>query len=214
MLGQIAQNYVNRSSESVQELVGLIFEKRNNICLNAEKLNNVEVTKLESKVVGGNSALTESGIGTIWQVNTSGRIFFLEDTNEEPYRIESTLAHMNQSGIFDGVVAVVFGDFTETDDVKMNVVLRRFAESAPFPVFRVSGIGHTEGVNHPLPLLTHAEISVNGTDYTFCVDNIQNTGNKTDDGQGDENENDKGSCNNIYPLFAVVAISFIFLCFQ
>ncbi len=156
----------------------LIFERQDKICIPATKLNDhVNVARIESRVVGGNAALVEASIGTVWQVQTKGRIFFLEDVGEAAYSIERSLDHMKQSGIFDGVDAVIFSDFTRPDDVDlMNLVFDRFAKSVSFPVFRVTGMGHGD-INYPLPFLTHTEITrnVDGVNYEFCVDNIQDT---------------------------------------
>ncbi|KAJ6645445.1 putative carboxypeptidase [Pseudolycoriella hygida] len=175
MADAISTGRYDLTSESVVSLEALIFETQDRICLNATKLNSrINVTRIESKVVGGNAALVEASIGTLWQVNTKGRIFFLEDVGEAAYSIERSLDHMKQAGIFNDVDAVIFGDFTETNDELMTVVFDRFAEWASFPVFRVTGMGHGP-VNLPLPFLTPSYInSIDGVTYEFCVDNIQN----------------------------------------
>lgn len=177
MLEAIAIGTYSPLSESVVSLEALIFERQDKICVPATKLNaNVNATKIESKVVGGNAALVEASIGTLWEVKANGRILFLEDIDEAPYSIERSLDHMKQSGIFDGVDAVIFGDFTLTDTVTMSLVFDRFAASVSYPVFRVTGMGHGE-INYALPFLTHSEISSDdgGVSYEFCVDNIQST---------------------------------------
>lgn len=180
MLEAIATGGYNPLSESVVSLKKLIFEEKDKICFPATELTgNGNVTKIESKVVGGNHVLVEISIGTLWEVNAEGRILFLEDVGEAPFRIERSLDHMKQAGIFNGVAAVVFGDFPWPDeDPKKNltdVLLKRFAESVLFPVFRVTGIGHG-AVNLPLPFLTYSEINhVDGVNYEFCVNNIQNS---------------------------------------
>lgn len=180
MLEAIATGDYEPSSESVKSLEAFIFERKDKICFPATKLTgNGNVTKIESKVVGGNHVLVEISIGTLWEVNAEGRILFLEDVGEVPFRIERSLDHMKQAGIFNGVVAVVFGDFAKTDADSnanlTNVVLKRFAESVSFPVFRVTGIGHG-AVNLPLPFLTYSDInSVDGVNYEFCVNNIQSS---------------------------------------
>lgn len=175
MLEAIATGQYSPLSESVVSLEALIFERQEKICLPLTRLNDhVNVTRIESKVVGGNAALVEASIGTLWEVNTKERVFFLEDVGEAPYSIERSLDHMKQAKIFNGVDAVIFGDFTETDNDLMDVVFDRFAESVSFPVFRLTGMGHGT-INYPLPFLTYTEISVDGLTYQFCVNNIQNT---------------------------------------
>lgn len=80
MLEAIAIGTYSPLSESVVSLEALIFERQDKICVPATKLNaNVNATKIESKVVGGNAALVEASIGTLWEVKANGRILFLED---------------------------------------------------------------------------------------------------------------------------------------
>lgn len=202
MLQDIATNFYPPLSESVLTTLDLIFERRDKICLPATKLNNINVTTIESKVVGGNSAMSEISIGTIWEIRPKGRIFFLEDIGDLAHHIEKRLDHMKQARTFDGVDAVVFGDFSETDSQELvDFVLDRFAQSVNFPVFRVTNMGHDE-VNLPLPLLTYCKINSDdgGVTYEFCVDNIQST---SSTGNGSDS-----SSSSVYP---VSEISFLAL---
>lgn len=195
MLDAIATNSYNPSSESVLVTRALIFEEVDKVCWRAIKLNSADVTRIESRVVGGNAALVEASIGTVWEVKTTNRIFLMEDVGEAAYSIERSLDHMKQSGLFNGVDAVIFADFTSADNATlMDIVFDRFADWASFPVFRVTGIGHGS-VNKPLPFLTHSVISiVNGMNYELCVDNIQSTP------VIDENEYGRGAGDGVTPL--------------
>ncbi|KAG4078485.1 hypothetical protein HA402_009197 [Bradysia odoriphaga] len=117
---------------------------------------------------------------------------------------------MKQARIFDGADAVIFGDFTQADNnTLMNIVFDRFAESVSFPVFRVTGIGHGS-VNIPLPFLTYTEMrNVEGLDYEFCVDNIQNYS-RDNTNSTDNNNNNSNSISGYQfsqlNLFAVIII--------
>lgn len=200
MLEAIATQSYSPTSESVLTLEALIFEQQEKVCWNTTKLNDLTVDSIESSVVGGNAALVEASVGTVWEVNGKGRVLFFEDVGEAAYSIERSLDHMKQARIFDGVDAVIFGDFTQADNnTLMNIVFDRFAEWASFPVFRVTGIGHGS-VNIPLPFLTHTEIkSIEGMEYEFCVDNIQNV--------SIDNSNENSNGISVYRLsrFNVIA---------
>lgn len=169
-----AENY-NRTSETVVALENLIFERIDKICVPATKYDgSTAVTRIESKVVGGNACLVEAGIGTLWEVNAEGKLLFLEDVGEDAYSIERSLDHMKQSGMFDRVDGVIIGDFTGADNFTlMDVVFQRFAESASFPVFNVTGMGHGP-INYPLPFDTFTVINrIDTVTYELCVDNIE-----------------------------------------
>ena len=61
--------------------------------------------------VGGSLSLIAAGCGTPWQLRTAGKVLFLEDVGERPYRIDRMLVQLEQAGLLDEVSAVVFGDF-------------------------------------------------------------------------------------------------------
>lgn len=178
MLEAIALEQYDRSSESVVLLERFIFEQQDKMCVSSTKLNEnqLPVTRIESQVIGGNVALVEASIGTLWEVDARGKILFLEDVGESAYSIERSLDHMTQAGVFNSVDAVIFGDFTQADSNDlMNLVLQRFAQSVSFPVFRAPGIGHGT-VNYPLPFSTFTEINhIESDSYLICVNNIQDT---------------------------------------
>ncbi|MDB5819143.1 MAG: LD-carboxypeptidase, partial [Rhizobacter sp.] len=69
---------------------------------------------LEAKGVlwGGNLAMICSLLGTPHFPKVKGGVLFLEDVNEHPYRVERSLAQLNQAGVLDAQKAVLLGEFT------------------------------------------------------------------------------------------------------
>lgn len=162
MLEMIVSDSIAESS--VQKLKELIISRQNSIKFdNLKMINNraiLENGRLESKIVGGNMTLVENSIGTTWQINAKDRILFLEDVRVYPYAIERSLDHLRQANVFEGVHAVIFGDFIKSgDDNLVEIVKERFAKSVDFPVFTIQEIGHGHA-NDPLPLNTTAIIGV------------------------------------------------------
>jgi len=179
MLDAIASGAYPPNSETVTALRSLLFNLTTQICepVLSRIDRNINTPTIEAVVTGGNLTLVETSIGTNWTVNASGKILFLEDVGEAAYSIERSLDHMKQSGVFDGVLAVVFGDFTNPDDVNlMNLVFQRFAddETITMPVFKLTGIGHGSA-NIPLPMNCPGTITVENPNlqtYRLCVNNI------------------------------------------
>ena len=107
-------------------------------------------------LTGGNLALAQLSIGTPWQIETAGKTLFFEDVNEAPYRISEKLDHLEHAGIFKGVKAVIFGQFTrdapdEKDQHLLQYIFSDFAKNMDFAVFSDLAVGHTAN-NHPLQL--------------------------------------------------------------
>jgi muramoyltetrapeptide carboxypeptidase len=50
-----------------------------------------------------------TALGTPWEIETSGKILFLEDVNEKPFRIDRMLMHLLLAGKFRGVRGIIFG---------------------------------------------------------------------------------------------------------
>jgi muramoyltetrapeptide carboxypeptidase len=146
------------SEESVSNLKDLLLgaqtKKKHDHLI---PLNNAAIQSLSinAPIIGGNLTLVETSLGTFWQVDAFEKIVFLEEVDERGYRIDRSLVHLFQAGIFDHAKAVIFGDFIggeEKDGSSLiEPVLQRFADSLSIPVLKMEGIGH--GVNDlPLPL--------------------------------------------------------------
>ncbi len=61
---------------------------------------------------GGNLAMLTSLVGTPWLPAVDGGILFVEDVNEQPYRVERMLLQLQQAGILDRQRLVLAGDFS------------------------------------------------------------------------------------------------------
>lgn len=107
---------------------------------------------IEGPLTGGNLTVLESGIGTHWQANTAGKIVFLEDVGEKGYRIDRSLYHVYQAGLFHEVKAVILGEFLSQEDPTMPIALQRFAEHMVqhhIPVYQTNQLGHGK-MNYPV----------------------------------------------------------------
>jgi len=61
-------------------------------------------------LVGGNLSVLCASLGTPWEPDTQGRVLFLEELGEKPYRLDRMLVQMRQAGKLTGAAAVVVGD--------------------------------------------------------------------------------------------------------
>lgn len=74
----------------------------------------------EGELIGGNLTLAASLIGTEYDVEYSGKIVFLEEFLEEPYRIDRMLTQMIQAGKFEDVEGIALGVFKMCESDKVN----------------------------------------------------------------------------------------------
>ena len=113
-----------------------------------------------SQITGGNLTMIQSSIGTPWSFSRKDKILFLEDVNEEPYRIHRALWQMQNSGVFQGVQALIFGKWQSGLGQRMvRQALGPFSEKCSFPVLMGMPCGH-HAKSEPLPLGTKAKLIV------------------------------------------------------
>lgn len=67
------------------------------------------------RLVGGCLSLIASSIGTPYEIKADGRILFLEDAGERPYRIDRMLTQLIHAGLLDRVNGIVFGKMAACD---------------------------------------------------------------------------------------------------
>ncbi len=161
---QIAK--VTVGTQTIESTLSIMREGLQNYCPPALQPFNKQakaMNSLSGTVTGGNLCLLEKSLGTDWQINTKGKILFLEEFCERGYRIDRTLIHLQQARIFEGVKAIILGDFIKGEEENntslIPPVLQRFAEQLSVPIFCLPGYGHGEE-NLPLPFYRNLHFSV------------------------------------------------------
>lgn len=64
---------------------------------------------------GGNLSLLAASLGTPWEINTKGKILFLEDIGEKTYRVDSMLTQLRNAGKFADCAGVLLGAWTDCE---------------------------------------------------------------------------------------------------
>ncbi len=67
----------------------------------------------EGMLVGGNLSLIAGLVGTPYELDTKGKILFIEEVGERTYCIDRMLTQLRLAGKFDDCAGVVFGDFKD-----------------------------------------------------------------------------------------------------
>ena len=71
--------------------------------------------KAVGELVGGNLSVINSLIGTKFDFNGEGKIIFLEEIGEEPYRIDRMFTQLIQCGKFEKAAGIVMGVFEDCE---------------------------------------------------------------------------------------------------
>jgi muramoyltetrapeptide carboxypeptidase len=111
------------------------------------------------RLIGGNLSVIHALMGTPFEIQTDGKILFLEDVGEAPYRIDRMLRTLKSAGKLDHVAGVVLGGFTarkedqpwDQSDATVDDVLREYFTAVPAPVLIQFPAGHVP-YNATLPI--------------------------------------------------------------
>ena len=73
-------------------------------------LRAVRPGKATGRLIGGNLTLISTLMGTPYEPDTRGAIFFIEDVGEAPYRIDRMLTQLRLAGKLQQAAGIVFGE--------------------------------------------------------------------------------------------------------
>ncbi len=104
-------------------------------------------------LTGGCLSLLVTTLGTSAEIETRGRLLFIEDVNEQPFRVDRMLTHLRLAGKFAGLRGLVFGEMKGCEGARGELweILADFFKDDDFPVARGLPCGHGQ-VNRTLPL--------------------------------------------------------------
>ena len=97
----------------------------------------------QGEVVGGNLCTLCHLTGTAFAPEVVGRILFLEDCGEPPYKIDRMLTHLKLCGWFDAISGLIIGSFERCgDDETIYQIIHEMFGKASIPVMAGFEIGH------------------------------------------------------------------------
>ncbi|WP_461206756.1 S66 peptidase family protein [Clostridium sp. DL1XJH146] len=86
-----------------------------------EYINNLKILcsgNATGILTGGNLSLIVSTLGTDFEIDTKGKVLFIEDVGEEVYRIDRMLTQLRLAGKLRDAAAIILGDFKDCGEVQ------------------------------------------------------------------------------------------------
>lgn len=119
----------------------------------------------KGELTGGNLSLIATLMGTPYEIETDGKILFMEDVGEAPYRIDRYLSQIKLAGKFERVNGIILGKFTRREDeppddensFSMMEVFEQYFSDLNIPVLANFPIGHYQN-NITFPIGVQAEL--------------------------------------------------------
>jgi muramoyltetrapeptide carboxypeptidase len=128
--------------------------------------------KVSAPILGGCLSLVAALAGTPYMPSLSGCILFLEDVNEEPYRLDRMLTQLSAAGVVEGILGLVMGSFTGCTPragaagTTAAEVLAAWAASLSIPTISGLPAGHGPG-RLTIPLGVTADLDAHGGTIVF-----------------------------------------------
>ena len=128
-------------------------------------LHTVSAGKARGAIAGGNLTLVSTTMGTPYEIDARGKILFLEDTGEAPYRVDRMLTQLKLAGKLQEAAGIVWGTCTECTPAKssfevnlsMSDLLDEILGDLGKPVLSGLVFGHTKE-KATLPMGVAAEL--------------------------------------------------------
>lgn len=155
-------------SESINRLFEILDGVFNSYLLPGHLYNRPGET--EAEFVGGNISIIYSLQSTPFELDTDGKILFIEDLNEYLYHLDRIMINLKLSGKLKNLKGLIVGAFTDMKDnanpfgkTAYEIIWEHVAEYS-FPVCFDFPVGH---INNNMPL-------INGRKYRLSIsDNVE-----------------------------------------
>ena len=118
--------------------------------------------KVKAAIVGGNLSILYSLLGSKSQLNTDGKILFLEDIDEYLYHIDRMMQALKRAGMLENLSGLMIGGMNGMNDnaipfgKKAEEIIRDVVSEYTYPVAFNIPSGH---INENLPLLLGVKAS-------------------------------------------------------
>lgn len=149
----MAAAFKKLQSPDIAALKKLLFGKLAPVRYTPHPLN--KKGTVQGELVGGNLALLAHVTGTKDQLDTRGKILFLEDVGELIYSADRMLYQLKRSGQLSALAGLIVGGFTEVKDTErpfgksMEEAIAAIVAEYDYPVCFDFPISHGER-NHPV----------------------------------------------------------------
>lgn len=123
-------------------------------------------------LVGGNLSILYSLLGSNSDIDTDGKLLFIEDLDEYLYHLDRMMINMKRNGKLSKIKGLLVGGFTEMNDnvvpygENAQEIITKYTEEYDYPVVFGFPAGHVEN-NFPIVLGEMAKIEVYSDQVVF-----------------------------------------------
>ncbi|HEY9731754.1 MAG TPA: LD-carboxypeptidase [Drouetiella sp.] len=139
--------------------------------------------KATGQLIGGSLTLIKQMLGTPFEIETAGKIFFIEDVGEEPHSVERMLVQLKMAGKFQQAAGIIVGESVDCKpgesgrkvsplNDSLESVLWEQLSDLNVPVIYGLRLGHgVEKFTLPLGVMATLD-ATNADEVRFSVDEV------------------------------------------
>jgi muramoyltetrapeptide carboxypeptidase len=139
-----------------------------------KNISTVRCGVAEGRLVGGNLSVLCASIGTPFEPSFKDKILFIEDVNEQPYRLDRMLTQLLNAGLLRHVAGVAVGVNKDCEDDRKEQIIEEYRQSPAdvmaerlqslgVPVVMGLPFGHVD-LNATIPVGAHARLDADNGD--------------------------------------------------
>ena len=164
------------SAECEKHLFSLLTDHDYRPAFQLPQLESWSSGAAEGILTGGCLSIITASLGTPYEIQTEGKILFLEDTGEQPYRVDRMITHLRLAGKLDSAAGLLLGNFSDcspsSGDYSIEDILRDVLSGLNIPILANFPAGHIRD-NWTLPLGVKARIDADARLLQFIEPAIQ-----------------------------------------
>lgn len=154
----VTSNMVENFDEFTKNsLLDCIMGKEDSRSLNnpkGEEIGCIYGGQTEGPLIGGNLSLLCATLGTSYEIDTRGKILFIEEVKEEPYKIDRMLTQLYLSGKLEDANGIILGDWNEciAENPERSLTLKQVFDDIIKPLKKPTIYNFKSG--HCKPMIT------------------------------------------------------------
>ena len=169
--GQMCLEIENKTTETAESIRKVLFGEDYNIEI--ENTNSQDSLRiLKGELIGGNLSVLYSLCGSASEMDTNGKILFIEDLDEMLYHIDRMMMNLKRSDYLKNLKALIIGGMTEMKDNKVyfgktaEEIILGLVKEYGYPVILNFPAGHIKD-NRALILGRKVELKISENKITL-----------------------------------------------
>ena len=124
----------------------------------------------KGKIIGGTLTILINTLGTPFEIDTDGKILFIEDKKEFAFKVERMLYHLKYAGKLKNIKGIIVGKFFETPEYHipfgrtMEEMFLDFFKDYDIPILYNFPLGHDQ---YKMPLPLNKEVKIDTRQVNF-----------------------------------------------